>query len=287
MIKNFFMFVFLGSFVACGYQLTECQKEDLFVEKYAPKDLNTHGFTLPVDSKIAEVHQLFNDVEANFYFYGDKNEFEDKIQRILELDPEYPSGVLMSGFYVQDPEEYKKLVTRAYELSKRSELKSEQLMMKAEYLLLVKEDYSGAQEYFQKVVDMYPGSPAAIWSLGMAYYYADQYDEAFECFKKSTELIPHLPKGYELMAGVCAFKKDIAGAMKYLDLAKKHGAKTENDIYFAEFEHILYYRNKMYEETMNSIEKAYEFGPQFRNSESLQKTYEAAQRKLDTLHMKY
>ncbi len=269
--------------LSCQAQKTERQIEDEFVKKYAPKNLNTYGFTLAVDSKVPEVHQLFNDLEANFYFYGNKNEFEKKAAKIIELDPNYPSGYLMSGFYIQDPEEYKKMVTKAYTLSKKSNLKSERDIMKAEYLLLVKEDYPEAQKYFQKVVDMYPDSAAAIWSLGMAYYYNSEYDKAFECYKKSTELIPNLPKGYEFMSVICYEKKQYKKALEYLEIAKKHGAKTKNDIYYAEYEHLVYYKNGLYNKTITSIEQAKKYGKYYKNSESLKKTYEAAKTKLDSI----
>ncbi len=270
-------------FLSCQAQKTDRELEDEFVKKYAPADLNTHGFTLAVDSKVPEVHQLFNDLEANFYFYGDKKEFEKKAAKIIELDPDYPSGILMSGFYVQDPDEYKEMVTKAYNLSKKSEMKSERYIMQAEYSLLVEEDYLKAQNYFQKVVDMYPDSAAAIWSLGMAYYYNDEYDKALECYKKSTELIPNLPKGYEFMSVMYYQKKEFKKALEYLELAKKYGATTKNDIYFAEYEHIVYYKNGFYEKTMQSIKKAQTYGKYFKNSESLKKTYEAAKSKLDSI----
>ncbi len=273
------------SLLACQAQKTDRQIEDEFVKKYAPKGLNTHGFTLAVDSKVAKVHQLFNDLEANFYFYGDKEEFERKAAKIRELDPNYPSGVLMSGFYIQDPEEYKKLVTKAYDLSKKSEMKSERDIMQAEYALLVEEDYLKAQQYFQKVVDMYPDSAAAIWSLGMAYYYNDEYDKALECYRKSTELIPNLPKGYEFMSVMYYQKKQYKKALEYLKLAQKYGAKTKNDIYYAEYEHIVYYKNGLYEKTIKSIEKAKGYGKYFKNSESLKKTYQAAKTKLDSIQL--
>ncbi|CAL2092969.1 tetratricopeptide repeat protein [Tenacibaculum sp. 190524A02b] len=269
--------------LTCQAQKSERALEDEFVKKYAPVNLKTHGFTLAVDSKVAEVHQLFNDVSANFYFYGDKKEFEKKVEKIIELDPNYPSGILMSGFYVQDPEEYKKLVTKAYNLSKKTTLKSEKDIMQAEYALLVEEDYPKAQKYFKKVVDMYPDSAAAIWSLGMAYYYNNEYDKALACYKKSTELIPNLPKGYEFMSVMFYQKKQYKKALEYLELAKKHGAKTQNDIYFAEYEHIVYYKNGLYEKTMKSIKKAYTFGKYFKNSASLKKTYQVAKTKLDSI----
>ncbi|EZH75728.1 hypothetical protein ATO12_02755 [Aquimarina atlantica] len=283
MFKHLSVFLLIVSFSSCQSQKTEREIEDEFVKKYAPSNLNTHGFTLPVDSKIPEVHQLFNDLSKNFYFYGDKDEFEKKAAKIIELDPNYPSGVLMSGFYVQDPEEYKKLVTKSYTLSKKTTLKSERDIMQAEYSLLVEENYPKAQKYFQKVVDMYPKSAAAIWSLGMAYYYNNEYDKALECYKKSTELIPNLPKGYEFMSVMYYQKKEYKKALEYLEKAKKYGANTKNDIYFAEYEHIVYYKNGFYDKTMKSIEKAYAYGKYFKNSESLKKTYQAAKKKFDSI----
>lgn len=270
-------------FISCQTPKTDREIEDEFVQDYAPKDLDTHGFTLAVDSKVPEVHQLFNDLEKNFFFYGDKEEFEKKTAKIRELDPDYPSGVLMSGFYITDPDEYKTMVTKAYHLSKKTQLQSERDIMKAEYLLLVKEDYPEAQKYFQKVVDMYPDSPAAIWSLGMGYYYNNELDKALKCFKKSTELIPDLPKGYEFMSAVYAFKKDTQRALEFLEKAKKHGAKAKNDIYFSEYENILYYNAGLYEKSMQSIEEAYTYGERFKNSESLKKTYEVSKRKFDSI----
>ena len=282
-IKPMVLLIISLNFFSCQPQKTEREIEDEFVQKYAPSDLNTHGFTLAVDSKVPEVHQLFNDLEANFYFYGNKEEFERKAAKVIELDPSYPSGVLMSGFYVEDPEEYKRLVTKAYNLSKKSRLKSERDIIKAEYALLVEEDYPKAQKYFQKVVDMYPDSAAAIWSLGMAYYYGDDYDKALACYKKSTELIPNLPKGYEFMSVMYYAKKQYKKALEYLEIAKKYGANGKNDIYFSEYEHIVYYKNGFYDKTMKSIEKSYTYGERFKNSESLQKTYEVSKAKLDSI----
>ncbi|WP_350286700.1 tetratricopeptide repeat protein [uncultured Croceitalea sp.] len=283
-IEHVFLLAAFIAFTSCESQKTDREIEDAFVKKYAPKDLNTHGFTLAVDSKVPEVHQLFNDLSANFYFYGDKDEFEKKAKKVKELDPNYPSGVLMGGFYEQDPEKYKEKVTKAYELSKKTTLKSERDIMQAEYSLLVEGDYTKAKKYFKKVVDMYPDSAAAIWSLGMAYYYNDELDEAYECYKKSTELIPNLPKGYEFMSAVLAWKGDKKGALEYLEKAKKHGANAKNDIYFAEFEHIVYYNNDLYKKVVESIEKAFTYGDLFRNSESLKKTYELSKKKLDSIN---
>lgn len=285
-LKNLVLATITVSIFSCESQKTDREIEDEFVEKYAPKDLETHGFTLAVDSKIPEVHQLFNDLSANFYFYGDKEEFEEKAAKVKELDPNYPSGFLMGGFYITDPDEYKALVIKAYELSKKSRLKSERDIMKAEYLLLVKDDYPEAQKYFQKVVDMYPDSAAAIWSLGMAYYYNDELNKAFECYKKSTELIPNLPKGFEFMSVIRASQKNYKEAFKYLEKAKQYGANAKNDIYFSEYENILHYNAGQYEKAMKSIKEAYTYGKRFKNSESLQKTYELSKKKLDSIQGK-
>ncbi|WP_340200692.1 tetratricopeptide repeat protein [Ascidiimonas sp. W6] len=269
--------------LGCQTQKTEREIEDEFVEKYAPKDLNTYGFTLPVDSKVPEVHQLFNDLEKNFYFYGDKQEFEEKAAKIMKLDPSYPSGFLMAGFYEQDPEKYKEKVTQAYELSKKSNLKSERDIMQAEYLLLVEEDYSKAQEYFQKVVDMYPDSAAAIWSLGMAYYYNSEFDKALECFKKSTELIPNLPKGYEFMSVMYYSKKEYKKALEYLEKAIDHGANPKNDFYYAEYVAMVYNRNDMSQKTLDYIDTVRTYGELYKNSEMLEAVYKVATRKLDSI----
>lgn len=282
-IKYTILLGFLMTLSSCNSQKTNREIEDEFVKKYAPADMDSYGFTLAVDSKVPEVHQLLNDLEANFYFYGDKTEFEQKAAKIQKLDPNYPSGILMGAFYVTDPEEYKSLVTKAYKLSKNSTLKSERDIIQAEYSLLVEEDYLKAQKYFQKVVDMYPDSAAAIWSLGMAYYYNDEYDKALECYEKSTKLIPNLPKGYEFMSIMYLMKGENEKALDYLEIAKKYGAKTENDIYFAEYEHLLYYKNGLYEKTMKSIKKAYTYGDYYKNSKSLKDTYLAAQAKYDSI----
>jgi len=275
----------LLGFFSCQSQKTERQLEDEFVQKYAPENLDTHGFTLAVDSKVPEVHQLFNDLEANFFFYGDKKEFEKKAERIIELDPNYPSGILMKSFYVTDTTEYKNMVTKAYLLSKKTTLKSEQYILQAEYSLLVEDDYKKAQKYFQKVVDLYPKSPTAIWSLGMAYYYNKEYDKALECYRKSTEFIPHLPKGYEFMAAVYYRKKNYRKAIEYIEKAKKYGAKPQNDIYFAEFESFIYYRNKQFKKAMEYVEKVREYGEIFKNSKDLDRAYNLSKAKLDSIKL--
>lgn len=272
-----------ANLLSCQSPQTEREIEDAFVAKYAAKDLNTHGFTLAVDSKVPEVHQLFNDLSANFYFYGDKEEFEKTAAQVMELDPNYPSGFLMGGFYEQDPEKYKEKVTKAYELSKKTTLKSERDIMQAEYYLLVKEDYPKAQEYFQKVVDMYPDSAAAIWSLGMAYYYNSQFDKALECYKKSTELIPNLPKGYEFMSLMYYAKKDYKKALKYLEKAIEHGANAKNDFYYAEYVAMVYNRNGMYQKTLDYIKTVRTYGELYQNSEMLEAVSKAATKKRDSI----
>ena len=285
-IKQFKVALFLSiCFMSCNKKTekTDREIEDAFVEKYAPKDLDTHGFTLAVDSKVPEVHQLFNDLEKNFFFYGDKEEFEVKAAKVMELDPSYPSGFLMGGFYEQDPEKYKEKVTKAFELSKRSRLKSERDIMQAEYYLLVEDNYLKAQEYFQKVVDMYPDSAAAIWSLGMAYYYNSEFEKALECYKKSTELIPNLPKGYEFISVMYYSKKEYKKALEYLNKAIEHGANPKNDFYYAEYAAMVYNRNKMYKKTKDYIETLRAYGELYRNSEMLNKISEIVTTKLDSI----
>lgn len=281
--KHIVVLITALNLLSCQSPKTDREIEDEFVAKYAPKDLNTHGFTLAVDSKVPEVHQLFNDLEKNFFFYGDKEEFEEKAAKVMELDPSYPSGFLMGGFYEQDPEKYKEKVTQAYELSKKSRLKSERDIMQAEYYLLVEDNYPKAQEYFKKVVDMYPDSAAAIWSLGMAYYYNGEFDKALACYKKSTELIPNLPKGYEFMSVMYYSKKDYKKALEYLEKAEEYGANAKNDFYYAEYVALVYNRNKMYEKTLDYIDTVYTYGELYRNSEMLQKVNETASAKLDSI----
>lgn len=282
-IKYIAVLLTAANLLSCQSQKTDREIEDAFVEKYAPKDLNTHGFNLAVDSKVPEVHQLFNDLSANFYFYGDKDEFEEKAARIMKLDPNYPSGFLMGGFYEQDPEKYKEKVTKAYELSKKTTLKSERDIMRAEYALLVEDNYPTAQKYFQKVVDMYPDSAAAIWSLGMAYYYNGEFDKALECYKKSTELIPNLPKGYEFMSVMYYSKKDYKKALEYLEKAIEYGANAKNDFYYAEYVPLVYNRNNMYEKTIDYVSTVRTYGEMYKNSEMLKKSSEIATTKLDSI----
>lgn len=282
-IKYVVTFSFLISFTACKSQKTDRQVEDEFVKEYAPKDLQTYGFTLAVDSKVPEVHQLFNDIEKNFFFYGDKEEFETKAAKMIALDPSYPSGLLFGGFYEQDPEKYKEKVTRAYELSKKSNMKSERDIMQAEYYLLVEEEYLKAQEYFQKVVDMYPDSAAAIWSLGMAYYYNGEFDKALECYKKSTELIPNLPKGYEFMSVMHYSKQDYKKALEYLEKAIQYGANPKNDFYYAEYAAMVYNRNDLSQKTIDYIDTVRTYGELYENSEMLEAVYKVATRKLDSI----
>lgn len=278
----FFLGISLTLF-SCESQKTDREIEDEFVKKYAPADLETYGFTLAVDSKVPEVHQLFNDLEKNFFFYGDKDEFEKKAAKVMELDPSYPSGFLMGGFYEQDPEKYKEKVTNAFELSKKSTLKSERDIMQAEYALLVEEDYPKAQKYFQKVVDMYPDSAAAIWSLGMAYYYNSEFDKALECYKKSTELIPNLPKGYEFMSVMYYSKKDYKKALEYLEKAIEYGANAKNDFYYAQYVAMVYNRNNMYKKTLDYIKTVRTYGELYKNSEMLEKVSEVVTTKLDSI----
>tara|TARA_R110002051_G_scaffold290773_2_gene354476 strand:- start:8694 stop:9560 length:867 start_codon:yes stop_codon:yes gene_type:complete len=282
-IKYIAVLLTAANLLSCQSPKTEREIEDAFVEKYAPKDLNTHGFTLAVDSKVPEVHQLFNDLEKNFFFYGDKDEFEENAAKIMRLDPSYPSGFLMGGFYEQDPEKYKEKVTQAYELSKKSNLKSERDIMRAEYALLVEDDYPTAQKYFQKVVDMYPDSAAGIWSLGMAYYYNGEFDKALECYKKSTELIPNLPKGYEFMSVMYYSKKDYEKALEYLEKAIEYGANAKNDFYYAEYVAMVYNRNGMYKKTLDYIETVSTYGELYKNSEMLKNVRKAASAKLDSI----
>lgn len=283
-LKKLISLIILISVTLVNSQKSEREKENDFVKKYAPKNLDTHGFILPVDSTVPEVHQLFNDLEKNFYYYGDKKEFERKAARIIELDPEYPSGILMSSFYVFDSKKYKEKVTKAYELSKKSRLKSERDIIQAEYSLLVEEDYKKAQEYFQKVVDLYPDSVAAIWSLGMAYYYNEELDEALECYKKSIELLPGLPKGYEFVSVMYYQKKQYQKALEYLDIAEKNGANDKNDIYFSEYKGFLFYKNKMYEKVINYVNKVSFYGKNFKNSKQFKKVYNLSKLKLDSIN---
>ncbi|WP_289644975.1 tetratricopeptide repeat protein [Maribacter aestuarii] len=201
----------------------------------------------------------------------------------MELDPNYPSGFLMGGFYEQDPEKHKEKVTKAFELSKKTNLKSERDIMQAEYYLLVEDNYPKAQEYFKKVVDMYPDSAAAIWSLGMAYYYNGEFDKALECYKKSTELIPNLPKGYEFMSVMYYSKKDYKKALEYLEKAEEYGANAKNDFYYAEYVAMVYNRNEMYNKTLDYIETTRKYGELYKNSETFEKIAEIAKAKLDSI----
>ncbi len=256
------------------------EKELNIVSQYEPKELETYGFTLPVASKVSEVHQLAFDLQADFYFYRDKVKYVETANKIIKLDPNYPSAYLMKSFYVQDPEEYKQQVTYAYELSKKSFLKSERLMLRAEYALLVEEDYKKAQQYFKDVVDMYPDSAAAVWSLGMAYYYGGKLDKAYESYKKSTEIIPNLPKGYEFMSVILYTKKDFKQALEYLKKAQLYGANPKNDLYYSEYENLVYYKNGLYQETVDSINEAFTYGELYRNSERLNELYKLSREKL-------
>ncbi|WP_430905530.1 hypothetical protein [Maribacter sp. 2-571] len=74
-------------------------------------------------------------------------------------------------------------------------------------------------------------------------------------------------------------------ALEYLELAKTYGANTKNDIYYAEYEHMVYYKNGLFNKTIKSIEKAHTFGKRFKNNVSLKKTYEAAKSKLDSIRL--
>lgn len=283
-IKYLIALLMASNLLSCQSTKTDREIEDEFVKKYAPADLDTYGFPLAVDSKVPEVHQLLNDLEKNFYFYGDKDEFEKIAAKIIELDPSYASGYLFGGFYEQDPKKYEKKVTEAFEISKKATLKSERYMMRAEYSLLVEEDCPKAQEYFQKVVDMYPDSAAAIWSLGMAYYYNNEFDKALACYKKSTELIPNLPKGYEFMSVMYYSKQEYKKALEYLEKAIQYGANAKNDFYYAEYVAMVYNSNKMYKETKDYIDTVYTYGELYKNSEMLKNISEIVTAKLDSIH---
>ena len=285
-LKNVILTGILAILFSCQSQKTDREVEDDFVEKYASSDLDTHGFKLAVDSKVPEVHQLLNDLQRNFYFYGDKEEFERKAARVIELDPANASGYLFAGFYEMDPEKYKDKVTAAYEMSKNATLKSERYMLQAEHFLLVEENYPKAQEYFQKVVDIYPDCAAAVWSLGMSYYYNGEYDKAFECYKKSTELIPNLPKGYEFMSVMAYTKEDYKKALEYLEKAMAYGANPKNDFYYAEYVAMVYNRNAMYQQTKDYITEVRTYGELYRNSEMLNKISEVVTAKLDSIQGK-
>ncbi len=285
-MRNIKYAIILGvslSFLSCTSQEKVRDIEFQKIKEYVPSDLNTYGFVLPIDSKVPEVHQLANDLQADFFFYRDKVKYEKTVDKIIQLDPNYPTSYLMKSFYVTDTVKYKKLVTKAFELSKNTSLKSEMYMVQADYYLLVEKDYKKSQEYFQKVADMYPDSATAIWCVGMAYYYDGKIDKALECYKKSTELIPDLPKGYEFMAGVYYKKKEYKKALEYIMKAKKHGANAKNDIYFAEFESFIYYRNELYTKTIQTIEKAYSYGEEYRESKELNKAYGLVKKKLNSL----
>lgn len=146
---------------SCYSQQTTRELEYEKVKAFVPESLNSYGFVLPVDSKVPEVHQLANDLQADFYYYRDKEVYERTADKIIKLDPNYATAYLMKSFYVTDTIEYKKLVTKAFEVSKKSRLASERYMVQADYYLVIEKDNKKARKYFQKVADMYPDSAIA------------------------------------------------------------------------------------------------------------------------------
>lgn len=250
-------------------------KDEAMYQQYQPKNLQTYDFVLPVGSKVPEVHQLANDLQYYFFNYQDKSRYEEIAERIVQLDPSYPSAYLMKSFYVpDDTPEYKALVTKANELAKTHPLESERYMVQADYNLLITEDYDKALQYFQHVADMYPESSIAIWCVGMVYYYSGQQQQALAAYQKSVELNPNLAKGYESIAWIYSDKRnqtlfDKTMALKYLNIAKEKGANAENDIYYAEYEAYVYYINGMFDKVESSIGEYYGFGEKYKNSETL------------------
>ncbi|UZO79569.1 hypothetical protein NBT05_11440 [Aquimarina sp. ERC-38] len=117
----------------------------------------------------------------------------------------------------------------------------------------------------------------------MAYYMDDKFEGALRCFTKSTELIPNLPKGLEMISGVFYHMGNYKKSLKYLKKAMQHGANAKNDINFSEFESFVYYRNALYKETIASVEKAFTYGEKYRNSDNLNKVYNLAKGKLDSI----
>ncbi|UZO79568.1 hypothetical protein NBT05_11435 [Aquimarina sp. ERC-38] len=148
--------------VSCKTQKTQRELEFEATKNYQPKSLNNYGFVLPVGSKVPEVHQLANDLQADFFFYRNKEKYEQTADKIIQLDSTYATAYLMKSFYETDTLAYKRLMTKAFELSKKNDLISERSMVQADYYLLIEKNYKKAQEYFQKVVDIYPDSAIAI-----------------------------------------------------------------------------------------------------------------------------
>ncbi len=119
----------------------------------------------------------------------------------------------------------------------------------------------------------------------MIYYYDGQLEKALECYKKSAELIPNLPKGYEFMGYIYADRKrkEYKQALEYMNKAIAYGANAKNDIYFAEYQPKLYYRLGMYQKALDKIKRFYTYGEKFKNNESLQNSYKVISKKLDSI----
>ena len=68
-----------------------------------------------------------------------------------------------------------------------------------------------------------------------------------------------------------------------MNKAIAHGANAKNDIYFAEYQPILYYRLGMYQKALDEIKRFYTYGEKFKNNKSLQNSHKVISKKLDSI----
>jgi predicted Zn-dependent protease len=73
-------------------------------------------------------------------------------------------------------------------------------------------------ELATKAVSIYPDSPQVQWSLGYAYVYRAQFDEAVEALERVVSLSPSYSGGYALLAVI---KNNQGHAEEAIRLIKK------------------------------------------------------------------
>jgi tetratricopeptide (TPR) repeat protein len=264
------------------------EKEEQKYAAYVPKNYDNHGFILPVASKVPEAHQLHKDAVNNFFNYGDKEELDRILDRMIEIDPTQPTSYLMKNNTVEyESQEWKDWIQKSYELGKNHPSKIERYMILGDYHLLITNKYKKALKYFQKVADIYPDSAEAIWCVGMVYYYSGQTEKALESYKKSVALNPTLGKGYEAVAWAYNDKrnKEIFNptkALEYLNKAKEYGANPDVNVDFAGTEVMTYYYLEQYKKAISMIEKYRTYGETYKNDVLLNRVYKFANEKLES-----
>ncbi|MGH8396778.1 MAG: tetratricopeptide repeat-containing sulfotransferase family protein [Gammaproteobacteria bacterium] len=168
-------------------------------------------------AQVTEIHRLMTEAAAR-YNQGDFREAGQLCQRVLELFPDFPQALHLSGLCQKDQGEWDAASVALLRAAKLSPNEAQIYHDLGDVYSKQGRWLEAAQAYL-RAIELRPGYPDSYVNLGAVYENISDHEQAERAYRRALELNPQLAAAAASLAAMCESGNRLQEAAQYVECA--------------------------------------------------------------------